>query len=267
MPAKKIIKKKAVTKVKKTVAKKAIVKKAIAKKVTLKPMKVTVVVSQSVKQTSPKVSLSASVYDTKGKAVGKVTLPAEIFGVAENPKLLAQAVRVYLANQRQGNASTKNRGEVRGSTRKIYQQKGTGRARHGGIRAPIFVGGGIALGPRPHDFSMNLPQKMKKLALFSALSSKLRDDEIKIISELDKIQPKTKIMAKILKVLDINGKTLLVTPGGSKDFEKVYRSARNIKDMKIITAPTLNTYEVLDTNKIILMKDSIDQLKKHFLKK
>lgn len=209
-------------------------------------------------------TLTASVYDTKGKVVGKVTLPAEIFNVPENPKLLSQAVRVYMSNQRQGTLSTKTRGEVRGSTRKIYRQKGTGRARHGGIRAPIFVGGGVALGPRPRDFSLNFPQKMKRLALFNALSSKLRDGEIKILANLEKIQPKTKIMAKVLKTLDANGKTLLITPGGFKDFENIYKSARNIQGVKILTAVTLNTYEVLDNNKIILMKDSIDQIKKHF---
>lgn len=219
---------------------------------------------QSGKQTSH--SLSASVYDLKGKTIGRISLPAEIFDVKENPKLISQAVRIYLANQRLGTLSTKTRGEVQGSTRKIYRQKGTGRARHGGIRAPIFVHGGIALGPKPRDFSLSLPQKMKRLALFSALSTKLRDGEIRIIASLEKIEPKTKIMAKVLKTLDISGKTLLITPSGSKDFGSVYRSARNIKGMKILTAPTLNTYEVLDNQKIILMKDSIDQLKNHFLK-
>lgn len=210
-------------------------------------------------------ALSASVYDLKGKAVGRISLPAEIFGVAENPKLLAQAVRVYLANQRLGTASTKTRGEVRGSTRKIYRQKGTGRARHGAVRAPIFVHGGIALGPRPHDFSLSFPQKMKRLALFSALSSKFKDNEIKIVSNLDKVAPKTKIMAKILKVLDMDGKILLVTPGGSKDFQNIYRSARNIEGVRISPVGTVNTYEILNSNKIVFMKDSIDQMKKNFL--
>lgn len=219
-------------------------------------------------------SLTASVYDLKGKAVGRISLPLEIFGVEEKPKLVAQAVRVYLANQRQGNASTKNRGEVRGSTRKIYRQKGTGRARHGGIRAPIFVGGGVALGPRPHDFSMSLPQKMKRLALFSSLSSKLKDGEIKII-DLNKIAPKTKVMAKALKNLELSGKTLLVTPGGMNEFKQslrstelknVYLSARNIPGVKIQTAVTLNTYDVLDNKGILFMRDSLDILKKHFLK-
>ena len=236
---------------------KKVVKKAIVKRAS--------VVSQSVKQTSQKASLIASVYDMKGKAVGRVSLPVEIFGVENKPKLVAQAVRVYLANQRQGNASTKTRGEVAGSTRKIYRQKGTGRARHGGIRAPIFVHGGIAHGPTPHDFSLSLPQKMKRLALFSALSGKLKDGEIKVV-DLAKVTPKTKIMAKALRSLDLNGKTLLVTPGGMNDFRDVYLSTRNIPNVRILTAPTLSTYDVLDNKGILLMRDSIDILKKHFLK-
>lgn len=214
---------------------------------------------------APRASLTASVYDLKGKVVGRVSLPAEIFGVEEKPKLVAQAVRVYLANQRQGNASTKTRGEVQGSTRKIYRQKGTGRARHGGIRAPIFVHGGIAHGPTPHNFSLSLPQKMKRLALFSSLSSKFKDGEVKII-DLDKITPKTKVMAKALRSLELSGKTLLVTPGGTADFKNVYLSARNIPGVKIQTAVTLNTYDVLDNKGILFMRDSLDTLKKHFLK-
>jgi len=213
---------------------------------------------------SQKGSLSASVYDVKGKAIGRVSLPVEIFGVEVKPSLLAQAVRVYLANQRQGTLSTKTRGEVQGSTRKIYRQKGTGRARHGGIRAPIFVHGGIAFGPKPRDFSLSMPQKMRRQALFGALSTKLKDGEIKIMGGLEKIQPKTKVMAKALKSLEINGKTLLVTPGGYKNFESVFRAARNIEGVKIMTAETLNTYDVLNNRALILMKESIDTIKKHY---
>lgn len=209
-------------------------------------------------------SLTASVYDLKGKAVGRVTLPAEIFGVSENPKLVSQAVRVYLSNQRQGTVSTKTRGEVRGSTRKIYRQKGTGRARHGGIRAPIFVGGGVALGPKPRDYSLSLPQKMKRLALFSALSGKLKDGQIKVV-EVSKITPKTKVMSKLLENLDFDGKTLLVVPSGMKESKNVFLSARNIPTVRISTAVTLNTYDVLDNKGILLSKDSIEVLKKHFL--
>lgn len=222
------------------------------------------VVSQSVKQTSLKASLSASVYDLKGKAIGRITLPTEIFGVSENKTLIAQAVRVYLANQRLGTVSMKTRGEVQGSTRKIYKQKGTGRARHGGIRAPIFVGGGVTFASKPRDFSLSLPQKMKKKALFSALSGKLKDGEIKVM-DLDKIQPKTKVMAKVLDVMEMGEKILLVTPGGFKDFGNVYKASRNLKGMKISPADSLNTYDVLDNNAVIFMKEAVEVLKKHYL--
>lgn len=222
-------------------------------------------IQDSSRAKAPRTSkLSASVYDTKGKVVGRVTLPVEIFGAEENPKLIAQAVRVFLANQRLGTASTKTRGEVQGSTRKIYRQKGTGRARHGGIRAPIFVHGGIALGPKPRDYSLSLPQKMKRQALFSALSGKLKDGEIKVV-DLEKITPKTKVMAKVIKNLDLNDKILLVTPSGTKEFKNVFLSARNLEGIKILTADTLNTYEVLDNKGILLMKDAVEVLKKHFL--
>lgn len=208
-------------------------------------------------------SLSTSVYNTKGKVVGKVTLPAEIFGAKINDKLMSQAVRVYLANQRQGTSKTKSRGEVNLTTAKIYRQKGTGRARHGAKSAPIFVGGGVAFGPKPRDFSLKLPKKMRRLSLFSALSSKLKDNEIKVLSGFEKMEPKTKIMATAIKNLDSkNKKILLVVP---QSLVNIQRAARNIEGVKISPAEMLNTYEVLDTQAILILKDSIGVLSKHFL--
>ena len=212
-------------------------------------------------------SLSASVYDIKGKVVGKLVLPSEIFGAKINDSLMSQAVRVYLANQRQGTVKTKDRGEVNKTTKKIYQQKGTGRARHGSKRAPIFVGGGLAFGPRPRDFSLNLSKKMKTLALFSALSSKLKDNEIKIVKGLETVIPKTKIMAGVLKSLGIEDKRiLLVMPKAGKESESVYRASRNIEGVEILSANTLNAYRVLDNKLVLLMKDSIDVIKDTFMK-
>src|SRR3989344_6756187 len=155
--------------------------------------------TKTVKKNNPKKSgegLTIPVYNLEGKEVKTLDVPKEIFSVKPNPKLLAQYVRVYLTNNRQGTASTKTRGEVRGSTRKIYRQKGTGRARHGAITAPIFVGGGVVFGPKPRDYSRKLPQKMKKAALFSALTAKRIDNAVKVIGNLDTIVPKTKEMAK-----------------------------------------------------------------------
>lgn len=206
--------------------------------------------------------LQLSVVDVNGKVKGKVSVSAQLFGAKMNPTLVAQAVRVYLANQRMGTASTKTRGEVEGSTRKIYRQKGTGRARHGGIRAPIFVGGGITFGPKPRDYSLQFPQKMKRLALAAALSDQLKSGNIIVVDGLESVEPKTKIMAKTLETVGKMGKTLVVIPGSS---ESVMRSARNIKDVDIIPGNNLNTYTIFSHNKIIVSKDALPLIEKTFL--
>ena len=224
-------------------------------------------VSESKKTEKKYATVTIDAVGIDGKVTGKVTLPGEIFGEKINKALIAQAIRVYLANQRQGNASTKTRGEVDGSTRKIYRQKGTGRARHGGIRAPIFVKGGIVFGPKPRDFSLAIPQKMKRKALFSALSAKVKDKEVTVIEGLGKIEPKTKSFSGMLKNLGMTEKRqklLFVTSG---DVISVLRAGRNIQGVAFVSSKLLNTYEVLSATRIIMMKDAIDEMKQHFLKK
>jgi len=215
--------------------------------------------------------LTIDVFDTKGKIAGKISLPKEIFGAEINKQLLAQAVRVYLANQRRGTASTKTRGEVSGSTRKIWRQKGTGRARHGSIKAPIFVGGGIVSGPKPRDFSLKISKKMKRLAIFSALSSKQKANEIKAVKGLDSLEPKTRLMVDVLNNLGINEKDkniLLVLSGkSSKELENIYRASRNIEGVHIINAEVLNAYDALNNKLVLLMESAIDHMKEKFLKK
>lgn len=238
---------------------KAPVKKVIVKKVESK------VVRKIVSKSTAKVSgLNAPMFDVKGAKNGTMSLPEEIFGAKINKPLMAQAVRVYLANQRQGNASTKSRGEVDGSSKKIYRQKGTGGARHGSKRAPIFVKGGVAHGPKPKDYSLNLPKKMKKAALFSALTLKLKDGEIKVLSGLTKIEPKTKIMSSLVKKISDDQKkkqkVLLITSAAPKDLENVYRAGRNISNVEILNAKLLNTYEVLKYKNLFFMKESIEIL-------
>ena len=207
--------------------------------------------------------LSVSVYNAKGLKSGTMTLPKEIFGADINERLLAQAVRVYLSNKRQGTVSTKTRGEVKGSSRKIYRQKGTGRARHGSIRAPIFVKGGLVFGPKPRDFGLSLPKKMKKAALFAALSAKLRDGEVKVVQGFEKLPPKTKNVAESLsKMGEYGRRVLLVTPGNT---ENIVRAGKNIEDLEILPSNMLNAYKVLDSKSVIFMKDSIDSLKNNFL--
>lgn len=217
-------------------------------------------------------ALATEVFDTDGKVVGQVELPKEIFGVKVNNELMAQAVRVFLATQRQGTASTKTRGEIKLSTRKIYRQKGTGRARHGAKSAPIFVGGGVAHGPKPRDFSLKIPKKMKRNALFSALTLKLKEGGIKIIEGLEKIKPKTREVAKTLtnlKLKPINKsgsktKLLLIMPAKT---ENIYRAARNIANVTLIPANLLNAYSVLAAKNLLVMKESLPVVEKTFLKK
>ena len=252
------------SKIKNQKSKPTVVKKStVAKKA--------VVVNKMVeKKEEPKeTGLKLSVYDLKGAVAESLTLPKEIFGAKINNSLVAQAVRVYLANQRRGTLKTKSRGEVAISTRKIYRQKGTGRARHGAASAPIFVGGGIAFGPKPRDFSMKLNQSMRRAALFSALSAKLKDGEIKLVTGLEKIEPKTKKMTDVIMNLGLNTKKqqlLLVTPKAGVDFANVSKAARNIEGVKVISSNQLNTYEVMVNNKILFMKDALDSLKETFLK-
>lgn len=211
--------------------------------------------------------LTVDVFDAKGKAIGKASLPKEIFAAKINDVLMSQAVRVYLANKRKGTASTKGRGDVSLTTAKWYRQKGTGRARHGAKSAPIFVGGGVAHGPVPHDYSLKFPKKMKKASLISALSSKLKDGEIKVVAGLEKITPKTRNVADLIKKLGIeNSKMLLITADDEKDVKNVYRASRNIKGVNIKNSKSLNTYEVLDNKMILFMKQAVDSLKENLLK-
>lgn len=208
--------------------------------------------------------LTVEVYSVTGRKAGTMTLPKEFFGAEVNDRLMAQAVRVYLANQRLGTANTKTRGEVKGSSRKIYRQKGTGRARHGAKSAPIFVGGGVAHGPRMRDYSLTLPQKMRKAALASALSLKASSGEIKVLSGLGKTPPKTKIMAQLFSKMTDDKKqkerTLLIASETPKNLENVYRAGRNIKNVEITAVKLLNTYEVLKHKNLLFMKEAVEVL-------
>ncbi len=206
--------------------------------------------------------LVASVLGVDGKVTGKVTLPAELFAVKVNKALLAQAVRVYLANQREGGAKTKTRGEVEGSTRKIYKQKGTGRARHGGIRAPIFVGGGRAFGPRIHSFALNMNKGMKRASLSSALTQKYNDGELIVMDGLETLGAKTKPVARALSTVRSVGTLLLVVPHVAPELGK---AARNIEKVTILPAIDLHPYAVLTHSKILITKNALEEAKKHFI--
>lgn len=233
-------------------------------KTTDKKIKATSLVVSKTSRTTRVSGLSVPLYKVDGKKNGNVELPKEIFGVAVSEKLMAQAARVYLVNQRQGTASTKTRGEVRGSTRKIYRQKGTGRARHGGIRAPIFVGGGIALGPRPRKFELKLSKQMRKKALFSSLSFKLSEEKVSAVDAAALTGATSQVydLFKTLKFTNKKGadKVLFIA-----DNQEAIRASSNIKGVRIIPAHSINTYEVLNSNYLILAKDSIQKMKEVFI--
>lgn len=212
-----------------------------------------------------KKNLQIDVLSTKGKVVSKMTLDEKMFGVNVNPALIAQAVRVYQANKRSGTRFTKTRGDVTGSTRKIYRQKGTGRARHGDIKAPIFVGGGVAHGPKPKDFTLTLPQKMKRKALFGVLTDKLKENHIKVIQGIEKIEPKTKKMQEILQNIHVlqdskeGEKTMLIVSGKN---ENVLRAGRNIPYLTIGQVLLLNAFDVLAHTYLLFTKDALNTLQK-----
>lgn len=209
--------------------------------------------------------LSIPAYSLTGRAAGSMVLPKEIFGVKVNKKLLAQAIRVYSTNQKTMTASTKTRGEVRGSTAKIYRQKGTGRARHGAIRAPIFVGGGIVFGPKPKTVRLELPKKMKRGSLLSALSSKAIDKSIIGVSGLEKATGKTKEMAQLLAKLSEKGKvqsekslSMLIVTGEKMD--NAVRAVRNIPNVDVLSANLINAYEILKHDMLLITKDAVERL-------
>ena len=207
------------------------------------------------------VNLSIPVYTLSGEENGILSLPEGIFGQKVNKKLLAQAVRVYSTNEKFLTGSTKTRGEVRGSTIKIYRQKGTGRARHGGIRAPIFVGGGIVFGPSPRKVTLDLSKRMKRAALISALSSKVSEKNAIGISGLEKISGKTKEFVNFLEKTLKNGKkiksTLIIT--GEK-MDNVFRSVKNIQNITTLPFNLINTYQVIKHEALVLTKEAVEKL-------
>lgn len=200
--------------------------------------------------------LSVPVYSLTGEADGTLSLPKEVFGVKVNKKLLSQAMRVYLTNQKDFTGSTKGRGEVEGSTVKIYRQKGTGRARHGAIRAPIFVGGGIVFGPKPRKVRLNLPQRMKKAALFSALSAKMVEKNVIALSGIEKATGKTKEIKRLIDKLNI--KNVLIIVGEKND--NAQRAVRNIPTVHMLPSNQINAYEVLKHKFLMVTKEVIDKI-------
>ncbi len=199
-------------------------------------------------------------YNTSGEQVGDLTLKDEIFGVEVNESVLNDVVVMQLANRRQGTHDTKTRSEVRGGGRKPWRQKGTGRARHGTIRSPIWRGGGIIFGPHPRDYSYSMPRKVKRLALKSALSSKVNTGDIVVLDELKLERIKTGDMTKILNNLKVDD-ALLVT---SENDATVEKSARNLPNIKSLSASGINVYDILAYDKLVITKDAVAKVEEVF---
>lgn len=195
-----------------------------------------------------------TVYDMSGNKVDEIELSEAIFGIEPHQHVLHDAVVMQQASQRRGTHAVKNRSEVRGGGRKPWRQKGTGRARHGSIRSPIWVGGGVTFGPTPRSYAYKLPKKVRRLAIKSALSSKVKDEELLVLDQLALDQPKTREMVRILKNLGADRKALVV--GDSLD-EVVYLSARNLPGVKVIRTDGLNVLDVLHHDKVIFTRDAV----------
>ncbi|MCX8008459.1 MAG: 50S ribosomal protein L4 [Patescibacteria group bacterium] len=206
--------------------------------------------------------MSVDVFSPDGKRSEIIELPENIFDAEINNQLMAQAVRVYHANQREGSASTKTRGEVEGSTRKIYRQKGTGRARHGSIRAPIFVKGGIVFGPKPRDYSLNLPKKMKKKAIISALTLQRMNNAIKIADGIENLELKTKVFHSFFQSLGTDRQVLFLY---AKDELPVVRAVRNLPYVDSMRAVDVHTYAVLCHRYILMTKNALRELQTVFV--
>ncbi|AOY75103.1 50S ribosomal protein L4 [Clostridium formicaceticum] len=198
-----------------------------------------------------------AVYNVSGEQVSEIELNDNVFGVEVNQHVLYEVVKNQLANKRQGTQSAKTRAEVRGGGRKPWRQKGTGRARHGSIRSPLWVGGGTIFAPKPRNYSYTLPKKVRRLAMKSALTSKVNSNELIVLDELSLQLPKTKEMVNILNNLKVDKKALIVT--GDKN-DAVVKSARNIPGVDTTSVSTLNVYDILRYDKFIITKDAVQKV-------
>ncbi|MEA4998561.1 MAG: 50S ribosomal protein L4 [Candidatus Limiplasma sp.] len=195
-----------------------------------------------------------ALYNMEGAAIGEVELSESIFAASVNVPAMHLVVRSILANKRQGTQSALTRGQVRGGGRKIYRQKGTGNARHHGNRAPQFRHGGVVFAPKPRDYVINVPRKVRRLAFKSALTSKLMGGDIIVVDAINLPEAKTKLMAKVLSNFELKNLTLLVLPGRD---ETLQRAAGNIEKLQTTSVGTLNVYDILRAGKIILTQDAL----------
>jgi len=197
-------------------------------------------------------------FDQTGEEIDKVSLNESVFNEKINEHVVHQVVNAQLASRRSGNASTKTRGKVRGGGRKPWRQKGTGRARHGSIRSPLWVGGGITFGPTPRDYDKKLTKKMRRLALKSILTDKLNREEIMLVNEIKIDKPKTKDVVEILNNFDLTDKKVVIVM--PKKDKNLYLSARNIPNVKTLLAGSVNAYDLLDNEMIIFVEEAVKMI-------
>ncbi|MBL7472811.1 50S ribosomal protein L4 [Robertkochia sediminum] len=201
--------------------------------------------------------MEVAVLDKNGKETGrKVSLSESVFGIEPSTHAVYLDVKQYLANQRQGTHKSKERAEIAGSTRKIKKQKGTGTARAGSIKSPIFKGGGRIFGPRPKDYTQKLTKGLKKLARRSALSAKAKENQIIVVEDFNFETPKTKEFSSVLKALGLDGKKSLFVLGDAN--KNVYLSSRNLKASEVVTPSELNTYKIVNANNIVFFEGSLE---------
>ncbi|SHJ83352.1 50S ribosomal protein L4 [Propionispora hippei] len=199
-----------------------------------------------------------AVYNIAGQQTGEIELNENVFGVEVNEAVLHQAVVMQLASQRLGTAATKTRGMVRGGGRKPWKQKGTGRARAGSTRSPIWVGGGTTFGPQPRSYAFRMPRKQRRLAIKCALSAKVKAEELVVVEAIDFAQPKTKDVVKLLNDFKATDSKALIVTGEA--LENVEKSSRNIRGVKAIASTGINVYDLLHHDKVLITKDAVNRI-------
>ena len=203
--------------------------------------------------------MQTSVYNIVGEVIGQTELDDSIFGLRVNKAVVHQAMVMQLANQRQGTASSKSRGEVKGSRRKLYAQKHTGRARRGDVKSPLLRGGGVAFGPKPRTYRQSMPKKMRRLALKSVLSSKVSEGTLKVVEGLSFERPKTKELSNVLTALNIDSRALIVVEESGVN---VMRSAHNLGNIKVLPCSQINVLELLSYKTLIVTVPALRNIEK-----
>lgn len=205
---------------------------------------------------------AVKVYKHDGSEAGTIELPDDVFGIEPSMTALYQVIKAYLANNRQGNASTKTRSEVDVTKSKPFRQKGTGRARSGSANSPIWTGGGVVFGPKPRDYTQKINRKVKSLGIKSAYSIKANEEKIYVVEDFSLQEPKTKIMSGVLKALGIDGKKIMMLSPGKDDV--LLRSVRNIPYFNMQMAENANAYELMNSDVLLLTRASVERVKEFF---